>query len=226
MVEDFRVEGLHIDDAVVQGTALPASIVNVSISQLDIRDANLSQVHFDATTVVTLITSLGTKVSVTLPYPSLVQDATYSTLISDPLPIKEYLDRLGRNARQEEEREPGVSVNRVREHELYRLLERVCRVRQYWIRDDSDDRAAKLLRDEAWPELIELLRKHDLVREERRGAAGKPSTFYHVKKTGEILARDEGDEQVKSFLEDIDRRIREGAWGWPSAVWQARGTRH
>jgi hypothetical protein len=206
LVDDFRVEALHVDDAVVQGTALPAGIINVSINQFDIRDANLERVNFDESSLVALIANAGTRVSPSFPNPSLVQETEGGTTIADPVQIGRYIDKLGRKLSEETDDRPDLI--KIRSHPLYQLLDKVCRLRQYWIPDDSDDRAARLIREHAWRDLINLLRKHDLVREESRRAAGRPSTFYHIKKTAEILSRDESDPQVRGFLADVEARIR------------------
>ena len=89
---------------------------------------------------------------------------------------------------------------------MYSLLDRAARMRQYWLRGDSDDiQASKIVNDPNWPTLSRILAQHDYLREETRQASGRSSKFFHIKHRESILAQSLGDETLKSLFEALQK---------------------
>jgi hypothetical protein len=96
----------------------------------------------------------------------------------------------------------------LRKHPVYKLLGRVCRIRQYWLRAEDDLVGAKVFQDLNWPMLISVLRKNDLLREETRQASGRSSAFVHIRQRERILAEDRADESIARFYRDLASAIK------------------
>ena len=96
------------------------------------------------------------------------------------------------------------------------LLERACRYRAYWIpkyeykyKPYKESRSADLVGDPRWIDLLDLLREHNLVREEQRlVSSGRTNTFVHIKRRREILAADPEDTQIRNLYSSLVEGIR------------------
>lgn len=209
----FRIEDLEVDESLIQGTASPAEIKNTNISQLDIRGADIEALTFSKTNIVTLIVDETTRISRSFPNPGIIQDETSNAnrgaVISNPVDIKRWLDEHGRVDSAVPRDRTGLVPETVRHHGLYKLLGRVCRVKQYWIRMVGDDRASKIVNNELWPELQSLLEDHDLIRLEMRHPSGSPSNFIHIKRPIDILSEDPYDPKISTFLRALVAKIHD-----------------
>ena len=162
---ELRLEDLYVDEALIQGSASSADLVRVTVNQLDVRGADLGGLHFVDSTIVTLIANDATRVSETFPDPSLIRYEGFGTepsaVIGAPDQIRSWVDTHGRAPSQDSRCHEGGIPEALQEHHMVRLLERVCRVRSYWIRDDPEDQFNRFVRDPVWPELLGLLKAHD-----------------------------------------------------------------
>ena len=91
---------------------------------------------------------------------------------------------------------------------MLRLVERACRSSSFWIPEDSEEKFDRFVKDELWPEVRDLPRSHDFIREARLGASGRKSRFVHIKRTDRILAADPADEEVARFYEAVANAAR------------------
>lgn len=200
---DLSLTGRDVDEAVVRGWAAPAVIRNTDINQLDVRGASVDAVVFEGGSVGGLLMDFLSRVSPSLK-PAYVQVETPSGKVE--LFTGEQRDiwlSLHGGERMLAEHEGQDAVDH--DHELVRLLDKVLRYRGYWLRENSDVLSERLTGHQLWPELLDILRRHDLVREEMRPSSGQAAKFVHVKRAPEILARAD-DQSVSAFWEEIKAR--------------------
>ena len=213
---ELRVEDLYVDEALIQGSAAPADMVRVTVNQLDVRGADLSGLRFTDSAIVTLIANDATRVSDSFPDPSVIRyegfGAKQDAVISSPDEIKRWLDAHGRAPSEAPQAQQGVIYEELRQHGLVRLLERVCRVRSYWIRYDPEDQFNRFVRDPAWPELLELLKAHDLAKVRHPAASGPKDDFVHIVNAPGILQglwQESSDAKIRDFHRALISRIRD-----------------
>jgi hypothetical protein len=207
----FRLEGLEIDDAVIKETASVAEIARVTISQLDIRGADIKAVTFSETTIVTLIADSSTTVPSSFPNPYLIQDETLdrtATILAQK-EISDWLDRHGRVEGVNGDGVDEVVPQELRNHELYRLFQRACRFKQYWIRSDSDILSAQIVNDPWWNDLEDVLDRSGFLRKEtNRQASGSASAFYHIKRRDAFLNPDPNNSVVAGVYHALAEKVR------------------
>ncbi len=177
--ESLTIGGFEADETVIRGTAPPSAITNVTISQLDARNADLSAVRFEETVVISLIASESTRFSSSFPTPTRIW-LSDGVNLEDAGSIEDWLARHGRA-----ENAPA----NVHDSDIFRLLDRACRARQYWLRTDHDVQSSKILNDRAWGILSSILGQHGFLRREERQASGQRSTFFHIKQREDLLAK-------------------------------------
>jgi hypothetical protein len=199
------VSGPQIDEAVLRGTANFVNLVDIVVNQFDCRGADLAAVNFDNVNIVNLIADDGSRFSESFPVPRTITDGA-GRQISGVAEVEQWLNSRGR--RQEETVERGLASETLRKHPVYKLLGRVCRIRQYWLRAEDDLVGAKVFQDLNWPMLISVLRKNDLLREETRQASGRSSAFVHIRQRERILAEDRADESIARFYRDLASAIK------------------
>ena len=176
--------------------------------QIDIRGADLRELTFDESTLVTAIVDEGTRVSATFPTPKMIRRQNIGTMRGiderDPASIGEWLDAHGRQESPDE----TAPARDSRHGRMLRLVERACRSSSFWISEISDGKIDKFVRDPLWPEVLDLLRSHDFIREARLSASGRKSRFVHIKQSDRILANDPADENVAKLYEAIASTAR------------------
>ncbi len=213
---ELRLEDLYVDEALIQGSAAPADMVRVTVNQLDVRGADLGGLHFADSTIVTLIASDATRVSDSFPDPSVIRYEGFGmepdAVIGSPDQIQSWVDRHGRAPSQASQDHEGGVPEDLREHRLVKLLERACRVRSYWIRDDAEDQFNRFVRDPVWPELLGLLKAHDLAKVRHPAASGRKDDFVHVVNAPGILQglrAESSDTKIRGFHRALLSRIHE-----------------
>ena len=211
---DLRIEGIEADESLIQGTAPEASIANAAINQLDVQGADLRTVTFENCGIGTLIVDETTRVPPSFPDPARIRrqgvDAGDNSVLEGYEEIKDWLNRHGRSQPAAQQDDAELLPDDLRDDELVMLLERACRNRAYWIPKyrDNDDQFARFVNSSRWPELLDLLREHDLVREEQLSSSGRTNTFVHIKRRTEILATDPEDTQIRDLYSSLVERIR------------------
>ena len=202
LVSGSSIEGYDVDDAVVRGTVGGIRIEKGSVHQLDCRGADLRAAEFREFQVNSLIASEGTLFSPSFPIPKilLLEDGAVRT---ESVEIEEWLGRRGRN--EGAEISTGTASVRLSGHPIYQLLGRACRVRHYWLRDEDDAQAERILRDRHWPALMVFLQECGLLRSEKRQASGRSSDFFHIRLREQILAEDTRDASIAELFQRLER---------------------
>ncbi|TIW04087.1 MAG: hypothetical protein E5V77_01605 [Mesorhizobium sp.] len=128
------IENIHVDDSVIRGVSDFCRISNSSFNQIDLRECDISNVTFENVEVATVIANEITRLSPTFPDPGMIQlEVEGRQELLAGAEATQWINAHGR-ARDNESSETLVSEG-LREHELYRLLQKSCRVmlRQHWI---------------------------------------------------------------------------------------------
>lgn len=196
--------GFQVDEAVIRGTAGPATLDEVVISQVDCRQADLSALEFEKSSVITLIADDASRFPKSFPIPRILVDGI-GAQITDAQGIVDWLALRGRA-----DNTPAIGVvpQNVKAHRVYTLLGRACRMRRYWLREGDDDvHAEKVLKDENWPVLSKVLLANDFLRVEKRDASGSSSPFFHIRHAERLLAESPADAQVAKFFSDLGKAI-------------------
>lgn len=176
----FRISAQHIDEAVVNGS-LPSGLLSaVEFSTLDARGADISSVTLKNCVIGTLIADKTTKLPSGFPRPaqlSLDEGGVMSEMPQDL--IAQWIE---------------VQVSQPREQKgegaHYALFERICRAmtRQFWIRSNGDDPAARLVARDEWRQIKKVLDDEGALKVRKNVAVGGPrSDFYRVERAAEFL---------------------------------------
>lgn len=208
LIPGFGLKGQQIDDALIRGIASSFILKNCSINQLDVREADVTNIVFDECIIGGLVLDDRSQINMSL-QPSYVQMENESgngvSLISDPEAIAKLLKRFSANVGGEILEDE--SLPKTLDHPIFKLLDRAIRYRGYWFREDGDDvLAKKITDDELWPILSEFLLKHDFLRKEERVASGRPSYFYHVKRP-QLLQKISIEPDTTQLYHDIETYI-------------------
>ena len=212
--DSLVLRNIHADEALIRGTAPIATIHGSSINQLDIQGANVESLEFNDCHITTLTVNAATHVSHSIPVPLQIQyirtGVDRSKVISFPKHIKGWLHAHGPTVGHGEhgDAKPSVVPNELRRHPILTLLGRACRSRSFWIPDGSTNIFENITRDPSWPDLLELMREHNLLKVSTIAASGTNNRFFHIEQPIRILSEDMNDDNVKSFYEALVARIR------------------
>jgi energy-coupling factor transporter ATP-binding protein EcfA2 len=191
---------LQIDEAVLRGTAATVELIGVVVNQVDCRGADLSSLLFNDVNIISLIADDASRFPESFPLPRVITDGA-GRQISDVSEVQAWLNARGR--RLSDSVAQGLSSEKLRIHPIYKLLGKVCRIQQHWLRAEDEFVGAKIFQDPNWPTLIGVLRKHELLREETRQASGRSSFFVHIRQRERILAEHRDDEDLAKFYRDL-----------------------
>lgn len=190
------ISDYQVDDVVIRGTSSLATLERLVVGQLDVRGADISEVSFSDVSILRLIGNESTRLPAKFPLPSVVVDQTGISL-SGKEEMRDWLVARGAVG------DSHAHSKALSDNSLYRLLGKACRLRQYWLRDEDDVYAERILRDESWPSLLRILKKHDFVRIEDRPAAGRIPSFVHIKEKQRLISENLSDEGLRQFYEDL-----------------------
>jgi hypothetical protein len=200
LVPEFAIENVETDEVRFSGTAAAASLTRVVISQFDCRGADLSEVLFENCVVISLIGDESTLLPATFPMPTRIQDVASSADITNPMEVEQWITSHLRNPPV---RSSKLVPDNLRDHEAIRLLQRACRLKQYWMRRGDDTYSNRILDDAYWPTLERILSDNDLLRVESRPAAGRDARFVHIKWADQILAEYRDNPNVVGLYRDL-----------------------
>lgn len=210
-VPDLELRNLDIDESLIRGTVPAAKFQHGTVNQLDIRGADLRGLTFEEIRIVTLVVDEATLVPDSLPVPMRLQragpNAQSTTVITDPVKIENWLGKHGRSGHGDHD-DNGLVPPDLRDHDLLKLLGRVCRAKPYWIPLDKQTHFQTYVADPWWSDLLDLLEEHDLVRRERKAVSGSGTELVHVKRSIDILTEAQ-DSQIRSFYESLVEKISE-----------------
>ena len=206
--DSLRIGPMEVDETILRGTSPRTVLRKVFVNQIDIRGADLRELTFDESTLVTAIVDEGTRVSTTFPTPKMIRRQNIVTKRDDDewdrSSIGAWLDAHGRREAPDETAPAPDS----RHGRMLRLLERACRNSSFWIPEDTDGKIDRFVKDPLWSEVLGLLKDHDFIREENLSASGRKSRFVHIKQSDRILANDPVDRHVVRFYEAIATAAR------------------
>jgi len=198
----ISIEDASLDDVYLIERIENVSLNSVTINQLYAREADLRRLEFDERChVVSLIADDGTVTSPQVPMPSFIilHD---KTLIKPDEKVAWLIERWGFDPLEQWSNEFFDSV--VPQLPLFELLSRVARTKSYWIKDDDEERPTRrILEDENWETLKEIMMKHDLLTVKTTvPASGRPGTFFHVRNRQSLFnIRQPGDVLLPFFKE-------------------------
>jgi len=206
--DSFRIGPMEVDETILRGTSPDTVLQRIFVNQIDVRGADLRALTFEESMLTTAIVDEGTRVSSTFPAPQRIRRQNIGTGGDgdewDPSSIGAWLDAHGRLESTDEAAPDPDS----RHGRMLRLVERACRSSSFWIPEDAEGKIDRFVKDPLWPDVLELLRSHDFIREERLAARGPKSQFVHIKRTDRILAADPADEKVARFYEAVANAAR------------------
>ncbi|WP_157510335.1 hypothetical protein [Lysobacter sp. Root559] len=198
----ISIGGFQADDVLIKRTVPPSRIENSIINQLDARGADLSAIEFSSVSILRLIADDASRFSATFPNVTVLIDGSGQQITED-LAISLWLDAQGRVPASEESGDTAVPV-RLRGHSAFKLLGRACRLRQYWLRSEGDQHAARVINDKWWGTVAGVLAKHGFLREEvDKQASGKSSIFYHVRQADRLLGASKDDPDLVLFYKEL-----------------------
>ncbi len=201
--DGLRIGPMEVDETILRGTLPDTVLQRVFVNQIDVRGADLRELTFDESTLVTAIVDEGTRVSSTFPMPQRIRRQNIGTMRGvderDPALIEEWLDAHGRQESPDE----AAPAPDSRHGRMLRLVERACRNSSFWIPEDTDGKIDRFVKDPLWPDVLDLLRSHDFIRERRLSASGPKSRFVHIKRTDRILVADPKDRDVAKFYKAV-----------------------
>lgn len=114
-----------------------------------------------------------------------------------------------------QEAQPGLVPDDLRDHDLVKLLGRACRSRSYWIPEDppQSDAVHGFVAHERWPDVLALLKEHELIHEKRLQSSRRANVFHHIKRRKDLLGEDPNDGTIAGFYGSLVEKIREGRRG-------------
>lgn len=199
----LELREFQVDDTLIRGSCPQAILINHEINQLDARGADLSQLNWENSSIGSMLADEAVRISPSFPPPTKINLVSGNEIVGTEL-VGAWLDAHGRN-------ENATNAGKLASQALinkpiYSLLIRAARLRQYWMRADSDDfHASKIISDPEWPKLSKLLKEHDYLKEEVRQASGRASKFFHIKHRESILAEDRDDENLKKLFDSLSK---------------------
>lgn len=193
-----KYQDLQVPDVVLFGAIGPATLEKLKVQRLDAREAELSQVNFVACEVFHLT-------------------ADETTRFGHALPRVHQLNLILANGRSEEMFDPGAIGDWLAEHasqievravnkDAVRLFEKVCRImlRQHMIKEHEGDFSGKVLQDEYWKRIEQILFDHKFLdRITGKPTSGAPGTFLRMKDPYRLLT-DRAKSDVKAVWTKIE----------------------
>ncbi len=194
----------QVDDVVLKGTSVPVRIERCVINHFDVRGADMSEVIFEDVSVIKVVADDSTRFPLTFPSPKIVIDGVGRQIV-DANEIRSWIDVRG-GAEVATGRGVGIDPT-LKRHPVYKLLGKACRLRQYWLREEDDIYAERILSDSFWPSLSKILTKHDFLRVEDRPAAGRTPSFVHIRQKQRLISEDESDLELMAFFQDLAEEV-------------------
>jgi hypothetical protein len=200
-------ESLEMDEVRVVGTSSTAELSSVLINQLDARGADISKWSFNDLTILTMIVDKDTRVPDGFTVPGRIVDVSAGGRVMETSP-EAIADWLAHHSPNPPEVPEGLMPEDLRDHPAVRLLQKACRMRQYWLRGGNDKYADRILSDESWKTIERVLARNNLLTVEVRDASGTDARFHHIRYADAILAEDEEHPDVQPFYADLAKELR------------------
>jgi hypothetical protein len=199
-IGDYEIVEVEIDEARFAGTASGGKLRDVVVNQFDCRGGNIAAVDLSKVVVLTLIADTETLLSNTFPCPTRVRDVSRTSTLSSPDEVNAWIVEHLENPPAAE---VGLVPDKYRDHAAIKLLQKACRMRQYWLRRNDDVYTSRILDDEYWPLVERCLESNNLLTVESRPASGTDARFVHVRRGDVILAENRENEDVRQLYADL-----------------------
>ncbi|MBF0109820.1 MAG: hypothetical protein HQL76_11655 [Magnetococcales bacterium] len=196
------IENIWFGDVLLRGTLPSCRLAHVGISYLDARGADLSQIHFENSSVTSLVADMQTRLPDSFPDPHSLSIDEHGR--SRKLPNEDMSKWIEKQKPGQEKARNGTQEHFYNEYLDY--FERLCRViiRQGWIRMAKDDSAGKLLEDDRWPNIRdELDRLKFLEASFTKPASGQNAPFVRIRRARELLTRQTDDPEITQVRKAI-----------------------
>ena len=98
---------------------------------------------------------------------------------------------------------------------MVKLLGRACRNKSYWIPEQPphSDRVHRFVAQERWPDVLTLLKEHELILEKKLPSSERGSIFHHIKRSKDLLREDATDPTIRRLYESLVKKIWEDRSG-------------
>ncbi|WP_338847881.1 NACHT domain-containing protein [Massilia sp. W12] len=200
--EAVEIYGVNIAFLIFRGNVSKIRFSGVEISMLDIRNANIQNIVFnDQCTISSVLGNNSTVIPGSFPDVNVVSEDLYKDR------FKTYYKNEALNWVSERK----AVKDRVKMGEWESYFIRLCAIfsKEIWIREDKENILGRMLINEKkkWAKIKEILVKHELIefRSDDKKAGGKKVYFCRIKKVGNFLLNDAGDEKVAMVLEEIKK---------------------
>ncbi|MYB38987.1 MAG: hypothetical protein F4Y26_16710 [Gammaproteobacteria bacterium] len=210
--ELWSLEGLSIDEALIEETPGTASLRDVVVNQLDLRGANVGELCFENCSVHTLIVDDLTQVSESLPIPAMLrrENTASPVTVTDPAVIQEWLGGHGKLDGESDATEDPIAEFRM--HDFVKTLERACRAKAFWIPVAGDDTGSRFAKSAAWPTVMQFLEEQGVGSRSIKGVAGQRNDFFRIRNRGDVLGLLHGSgpkAKVRRFQQALVKAIVE-----------------
>lgn len=205
------LENLSVDEALIEETAPAAFIRNVTVNQLDVRGANVAELHFENCSVQTLIVDDATRLSPTFPIPLTIrrEGAKDSGTVADREAIEAWMGHHGAtDAGPASDR--GTFLVKCGDDDFVRVLERACRTRSFWIPVSGDDAQSRFAKSASWPAVMDFLERQGKGRRVVKGVGGTRKHFFRIVNRRDLLGLLWGSEDsraVRTFHRELEKAI-------------------
>ena len=201
LVNNFIIASVDMDECRFASTASHATLNGTVINQLDCRGADISQVAFVDTIVLTLISDRDTLLPDDFPHPNKIQDINEGgKTITAPEDVEKW---VAQHLRTPPIANDSLVPEGLRDDTAIKLLFKACRLRQYWLRRGDDVYATRILNDPNWPIIEAALAKNDLLTIETRNASGTDARFIHVRQPEDILSENKQNLHVVNMFKEL-----------------------
>ncbi|MFT8922904.1 hypothetical protein [Acetobacter sp.] len=193
-------QDMSIDEVFLLETVSNIKLERVFINQITANGVDLRGIYFDKNcSIVSFVGNDGTIFNDTCPKPAVISLPEITTY--DPAEISDWMIRR----RHVSHLQPNHHLNEMfRSCALLNLLTRVVRYKPFWIKDNDERGARRILDDDNWPFLKDLMIKHELLIERTNiGASGRPAPFYHVKNRAALMNLDNEEGNMKTFILEV-----------------------
>lgn len=205
LTDNFVIASVDLKECRFTGTAAKSTLNSVMISQLDCRGGDLTELSIENSVIVTLIADNETRVPANMPIPSKIQDVTLGgRTIVHPEELKVWISNHLLNPATEE---TGIVPSELRQQDMFKLLFKACRLRQYWMRRGDDMYAARILDNTLWPVIEDALNANNLLTVEQRQASGSDARFIHVRRSEDILSENKDDADVVGLFKTLQNYL-------------------
>lgn len=174
----ITIKNISIDEVYMTGIVSPICLNNIIINQLVSDGADMRGLSFEGEChIISLVVEEDSLVGEKFPIP--VELSKEGEVYFEKDDIRRQMGSIGGCRQDNENKGCNIPDEKLG---LFKLLNKVCRYKFFWIKENNNEKAARLILDDPhWNDLKSILRQHDYLTEKKLQSSGAESTFYHVK---------------------------------------------